>query len=401
MLAIFVALALRTSRAAPPATMVDIFTSGTSANPWSLGKAVAYRIPSLVTTAAAAAAVAAADGTAGTLLLAFASERLSGASDESNTNLVMRRSADGGATWSNMTLVVSAEVRPPFAPKTTYLSSAPWAVADAVTGDVLLFYNQNSTEGVACACSVWRVRSSDGGRTWSAPAMLPTASGVVGSSLNSGITLRAGPHKGRLLMCMRRICKNSCPGPWQSFAAYSDDRGATWQASPYLEEGSTECQLAELAAPPGAVYMAIRPYKELLARSGGKRASAVSADGGATWGPVGFEPQLANAGGVDGSVVSAGAAADGSSASSGTLFFSHPDAGGRSNMTLYTSRDDAQTWAPTVDVYSGGAAYSSLAMLAPAPAGSAGAEQAACRVGLAFEKDGYKSIAFAAMAVAC
>ena len=53
MLAIFVALALRTSRAAPPATMVDIFTSGTSANPWSLGKAVAYRIPSLVTTTAA------------------------------------------------------------------------------------------------------------------------------------------------------------------------------------------------------------------------------------------------------------------------------------------------------------------------------------------------------------
>jgi hypothetical protein len=41
-------------------------------------------------------------------------------------------------------------------------------------------------------------------------------------------------------------------------------------------------------------------------------------------------------------------------------------------------------------------------MLPPAPAGSApGAAQAACRVGLAFEKDGYQSIAFAAMAVAC
>ena len=144
-------------------------------------------------------------------------------------------------------------------------------------------------------------------------------------------------------------------------------------------------------------------------KSRGQRASSLSTDGGASFGPVKFEPQLVNAGGVDGSVV----------ASAGMLFFSHPDARGRANMTLYTSADDAMTWEAALNVYTGGAAYSSLAML-PAtgsvPVSSSvstakpdsnrlpgtGKEAAqVCRVGLAFEKDGYKSIAYTAITAAC
>ena len=128
----------------------------------------------------------------------------------------------------------------------------------------------------------------------------------------------------------------------------------------------------------------------------------MSTDGGASFGPVKFEPQLVNAGGVDGSVV----------ASAEMLFFSHPDARGRANMTLYTSADDAMTWEAALNVYTGGAAYSSLAMLPAAGLVSsaepdsnrlqgAGKEAQVCRVGLAFEKDGYKSIAFTAITAAC
>ena len=367
------------------AALVDIFTSGTSTNSWSKGKAVTYRIPCLVES----------NG----VLLAFVSERLSSSTDESDTNIVQRRSTDAGATWSNTTLVVSAEVDPPFAAKHAFISSAPWAVADAATGDVLMFYNQNSTSTEKCDCNVWYVRTSDGGLSWSKPVPIPPSSGVYGSSLNTGITLRSGAHKGRLVMCMRRICKNSCPGPWQSYAAYSDDHGASWRTSPFLAEGSTECQVTELST--GAVYMSIRPYKELQTRSLGRRASAVSADGGASFGPIKFEPQLVNAGGVDGSVVTH-CTADG--APSKTLFYSHPDAGGRSNMTLYMSTDDARTWWSAQQVWGGAAAYSSLAMLPLPPTGAAaeGAPGGAgCRVGLAFEKGGYESIAFAAITAPC
>jgi sialidase-1 len=65
-------------------TLQEIFRSGASSNPWSRGRFSCYRIPSLVTTK---------DGT----LLAFASERLSthgGCNDDSDTNLVQRRSTD-------------------------------------------------------------------------------------------------------------------------------------------------------------------------------------------------------------------------------------------------------------------------------------------------------------------
>lgn len=364
-----------------------IFSSGTSTNSWSRGVEVTYRIPCLVESKG--------------VLLAFASERLGSSNDESSTNIVLRRSSDGGGSWSNMSLVVSAEVWPPFAPHHTFISSAPWAVADSETGDVLMFYNQNSTTGEKCDCAVWYVRTTDGGLSWSAPSPIPPASGVYGSSLDTGITLQSGPHKGRLLICMRRICKNSCPGPWQSYAAYSDDHGQTWHASPYLEEGSTECQVTELSD--GTLYMSIRPYKELLAKSGGWRAYAISTNGGASFSGIKFEPQLVNAGGVDGSVISAHRS-DGMPTN--TVFFSHPDASSRSNLTLYTSTDNAKTWTATLDVYSGAAAYSSLAML-PQPTRTR--EQTTerdsiakvCQIGLAFEKDEYKSITFAAFPVVC
>ena len=234
--------------------------------------------------------------------------------------------------------------------------------------------------------------------------MIPPSSGVVGSSLNTGIQLRTGPHKGRLVMCMRRICKGSCPGPWQSFAAYSDDSSKTWRVSPFLEEGSTECQVAELSN--GDVYMSIRPYRELLARSNGTRASALSTDGGSSFSAVEFEPQLLNAGGVDGSVVTPGRP-------SRTVFFTHPDhiyqrgtyPGGRSNLTLYKSMDDAQTWTPALDVYTKGAAYSSMAMLEMAHDKSSthsvrnntSRSRGRCKVGVLFEKGvGYKTVPFVA-----
>lgn len=51
-------------------------------------------------------------------------------------------------------------------------------------------------------------------------------------------------------------------------------------------------------------------------------------------------------------------------------------------MTVYVSRNDADSWVAMENIYAGASAYSSLAMLGEA------------RVGLLFEKDDYKSIAF-------
>ena len=274
-----------------------------------------------------------------------------------------------------MTLTVSAEVGHPG----EFMSSAPWAVADDVSGDVLLFFNLNSTRSEKCDCTVWKVRSTDNGLHWGQPELIPQHSGMVGSSLNSGITISAGPHKGRLVTCMRLICKNSCPGPWQSFAAYSDDRGSTWHTSPRLAHGTTECQITELST--GSLYLSTRPYKGVVPTA--HRISSVSTDGGSTWGKYKVESSLVAAGGVDGSVVS--------NPMKKAVYFSHPDATGRENVTLYVSRDDASSWEPSIDVYTGGSAYSDMAII-KAETGST------CdQIGLLFEKDQYKSLAFAVL----
>ena len=189
-------------------------------------------------------------------------------------------------------------------------------------------------------------------------------------------------------MCMRKICRNSCPRDFHSYAAYSDDHGRTWNASHYLASGTTECQIAELSN--GVLYMSIRaiaPYP-----NNHRRLSSRSTDGGQSWGPIKLEPALVDAGGCAGSVVTAAK----------QVIYSHPDAGGRSNMTIYCSHDDAESWSQTYEVYSGSSAYSSLAIIAPAvprAGGRTGAAASASGAGLLFEKDGYGALAFARVAV--
>ena len=343
----------------PQPKLTALFTSAVAAgaktgNPWvKPGTAVTYRIPALVTT--------------NSTVIAFASERLANGGDESATNLVQRSSTDAGNTFGKLTLVVKS---------TDGMSSAPWAIADPSSSLVYLFWNINSTSDQKCSCGV-AVISGKNGASYSAPAMIPASSGVLGSSLDSGIVLQKGVHAGRLLVCMRKICKNSCKAPYSSYAAYSDDKGATWKSSPHLHDGTTECQVAELSD--GTVYMSTRPYVG-LSNPTKRRFSARSSDGGASWHDLKPEPQLVDAGGVCGSVVSD---PSGVLAPKKTVYYSHPDAAGRTNMTLYVSADDAATWTESVRVYIGGSGYSSAALLGGG------------KVGILFEKDDYKSMALA------
>jgi len=341
-------------------TYQKLFVSGKAtagATPWNVpGTTLVYRIPALTKTKS---------GT----LIATVSERLGGSNDESETNIVQRRSVDGGHTWGKLTLVVLAKHG---------MSSSPWTMADSSTGDLLTFWNANSTSDQRCSCSVSATRSVDDGQTYSEPIALPASSGVVGSSLATGITLTVGGKhgkQGRLVTCMRRICKNSCPNGYASFAGYSDDHGKTWSSSSYLAAGTTECQITELSD--GTLYLSSRPlaYKD----GSSNRLSSRSTDGGTTWGAVKVEQQLPSYGGCAGSVVSDPA----TTGKTKTVYYSHPDAPGRNNMTVYISRDDAETWEETIDVDRGEGAYSSMALLNVSS------------LGLLYESGGYSSVTFA------
>ena len=284
-------------------SMTELFTTGVSSFPWSSGKHACYRIPSLLRLHTGE-------------LVALASERLvaNGCNDESPSNIVMRRSLDGGTTWGNATLVLAAGVR--------QLERSAWALEDASNGALFVFSNANVNSTTGCSCGVEYVVSTDRGVTFSKPGTpIPTSTGVYGSGLASGITHSGG----RLIGCMRKICRNSCPADYHSMAFFSDDHGATWAASPFLGSGvcphtiaesciqsecqstslrhehlaapthlvisltprapppcsqTTECQLAELSD--GRIYMTIRPYKGWTGQPNVRLAS-VSSDAGSTW----------------------------------------------------------------------------------------------------------------------
>jgi len=329
---------------------VDVFVSGTSNQTWSHSQRVCYRIPALLRTRT---------GT----LLAFACERLGSCDDNSMTNLVLRRSTDNGMTWEPMQLIVPTGVEKAV--------RAPWALQDASSGRIFLFSNIRPTE--ACNCEVFYVASDDDGLTWSGMTPVPESSGFYGLSLATGITHSSG----RIVGCMRKLCRRACPVDYHSKAFFSDDHGITWNSSSFLTSGTTECQVAELSD--GRLYMNIRPYKGWHGQRD-VRLAAFSSDAGNTWGEVQADPALIDFGMADaGSVVS--------DPKNKVVYFSHPHAKDRSNMTLYRSLDDVQSWRDTVTVYPGSAAYSSSAILDPFPG-------KAQRVGVFFEADNYRKIVF-------
>eukprot|EP00756_Hemistasia_phaeocysticola_P060318 Hpha_TRINITY_DN3931_c0_g1::TRINITY_DN3931_c0_g1_i1::g.18116::m.18116/K01186/NEU1; sialidase-1 len=337
--------------------LTDLFTSGVSELPWSKGKYTCYRIPSIVRTDTGA-------------VLVFIAERVApgtaqSCSDDNVINILLRRSDDGGKTWSDPTLV--------FSPGT---STSPFPVFEPKSKTIFLLTNVNTKD---CKCDMQYISSTDDGKTWSpTPVVIPESTGVVGSMLTHGVTLQKG-KPGRMVGCMRKICKNSCPADYHSKAFFSDDGGASWDSSEWLAAGTTECQMAELSN--GDVYMTSRYYSGWEGQKN-VRLAAWSKDGGSTWGPVVGVPDLIDYGfACEGSVCSDPA--------NDKVYFLHPDSTGRSNMTLYTSSGNATQWVAARNIYSGSAEYSDAVVLNPAPGGSGNS------VGMVFEADGYGRLVFA------
>ena len=203
---------------------------------------------------------------------------------------------------------------------------------------------------------------------------------MYGSGLASGITHSSG----RLVGCMRKICRNSCPADFHSFSVFSDDHGGTWAASPFLASGTTECQIAELSD--ARLYMTIRPYKGWTGPPN-LRLASFSSDAGSTWSHPVAVPELIDSGFADeGSVCS--------DPRSRRLYHVHPDSTARANLTIYSSLDDGASWGGgLMTVYAGAAAYSDSAVLDPKSADGRVGEGR--QVGVLFERDGYAKISFA------
>lgn len=266
--------------------------------------------------------------------------------DRDTCPIQVRRSADGGATWGEIVQVGDENI---------HMGAA---IVDEGSGDIMAFDTANTM-----------YRSRDGGVTWrkEETTVLPDGFGGVGIThgTDSGITLRYGEHKGRLLLPARVFppgMDNSLR--WRPYiynsAIYSDDGGKTWQTStPFPVLGTGESALAELSD--GRIYYNSREHM-----TRGNRYIAWSDDGGATWlspSRCAYLPDgmRGSSYGCMGGVTRI--PVDGAD----ILLYSNLDSdggeggGGRQKITVWASFDGGQTWPVKRLVFDGPSAYSSMA----------------------------------------
>ncbi len=321
-----------------------------------------YRIPALIVSN---------EGT----VLAFAEGRKNSRSDHGDIDMMLRRSTDNGETWGPMQMVYEegdgAEIT----------IGNPCPVVDRDTGRIWLPLCRDNDD-------VLVTFSDDDGLTWAEPRDItadvkPEGWSWYATGPGVGIQLQRGEHAGRLLIpCDHR---EKIEGEWRMFshAFYSDDHGATWQLGGNVGLHTDECQAVELTN--ASVMMNCRNYWERAggeAELGGMRAIARSDDGGETWGELSFDRALiepiCQASFIRYSARDRGDDRD-------RLLFANPASKtGRTRMTVRVSYDEGATWPVSRLVHPGSSAYCCLARL---PDG---------RIGLLYERDDYRTIAFVA-----
>jgi len=241
-----------------PLKHVNVFISGQDGY-------AGYRIPAIE---------AAPDGT----LLAFAEARKHNLADPGGKgqeiDLVLKRSTDGGATWSAMKVIEhSGEF---------WSSANPATVVDRSNGRIWVFYlrckpgrgTHAARPGTDDVANLARY-SDDSGATWSEPIdQTKVARDMADTGWRISVPGPGGAiqdRKGRLIVPMWRFA------PWSTFVIFSEDHGRTWQRGGFApgKQGGDEDQLVELSD--GRILLDVRQH------GGPHRWRATSSDGGRTW----------------------------------------------------------------------------------------------------------------------
>ncbi|MGA1606806.1 MAG: sialidase family protein [Planctomycetota bacterium] len=299
-----------------------------------------YRIPALIVTP---------KGT----LLAFCEGRHASSSDTGDIDLLMRRSTDGGETWSATQVIFDDAEN---------TCGNPCPVVDHETGRVVLLSTWNdgrdhesriiAGESIDTR-RIFVLRSEDDGVTWTeAEEITGTAKQPdwtwYATGPGNGIQIQEGPHRGRLVVPCDHI--EAGTRRYYSHCILSEDGGKTWRRGAKTPRDQVnECTVAEL--PGGRLVLNMRNYD----RTQRRRQTAVSDDGGATWTDQGFVDALPEPI-CQASLLRA-------DREEGTfLLFSNPaSATGRVRMTVRLSQDEGATWTDGVVLHEGPSAYSCLA----------------------------------------
>lgn len=330
-------------------------------------------------------------------LLAIAEGRVNGGADFGDINLVLKRSIDKGKTWSALQVLVDiGELQ----------AGNPAPVLDQLDpsnpqGVLYVFYNtgnnhENEVRKGNGYREVWYIKSVDHGATWSMPVNITRQvhrPKVVGTDYQFSEDWRSyaitpghamqfttGPYKGRIFV----PANHSAGTPLKSFAEYrahgffTDDHGMSFQLGANIAfPGSNESIATEISG--GDLLMSIRNQLGDV-RS---RILAYSSTGGRTWDTTYFEKQLPDAI-CQASLLTLGYKKGKAIVASSNAATERK----RDSLTIKISKDDGKTWNQSilVDASANGTkdwtAYSDMVILTKR------------KIGILYERDGYKEIVF-------
>ncbi|MEO9005292.1 MAG: sialidase family protein [Ginsengibacter sp.] len=301
-----------------------------------------FRIPAMVTT------------TKGTVL-AFAEARKNSCGDAGDIDLVVKRSGDGGKTWSKLQMVWNDSAN-------TCGNPAP--VIDKKTGSIILLstwnlgadhekdiVNQTSKD----TRRVFVLSSSDDGNTWSDPREITKDVKEddwtwYATGPGSGIQVKKSKYKGRLVVACDHI--EAVSKKYFSHVIYSDDEGETWVLGGTTPQDKVnESTVAEL--PNGNLMLNMRNFGDVRYRQ-----VSISKDGGTSWSDIYADSTLIEP------VCQASLIQYDYPGKKKFLVFSNPASKtSRSNITVRLSYDKGKTWELSKVLYSGPSAYSNVTVL--------------------------------------
>jgi sialidase-1 len=303
-----------------------------------------FRIPSIIATI---------EGN----IIAFAEGRKNGSSDTGDIDLVMKKSSDGGKTWSDLKIIWDDGDN---------VCGNPAPVVDRNTGFIYLLSTWNLGEDHESEIihqtskdtrRIFILESGDEGNIWSRPKEITSSVKLdnwtwYATGPCHGIQVMNGKFKDRLIIPCDHIEADT--KKYFAHIIYSDDQGKSWHLGGSTPQDQVnECTIAEL--PGGGLMLNMRNYD----RSEKSRKISLSEDGGMTWGNIYPDKNLIEPI-CQASLLRYSFEDTGKS----RMLFSNPsDKDKRENMTLKISYDEGNTWAKSVVLFTGPSAYSDLVKL--------------------------------------
>jgi len=336
-------------------------------------------------------------------VLAFVEARVD-YGDSTPNHITMKRSVDGGITWSDNIFIEKSDgsfwkthknhLDHQYAENKKEVWINPTPVVDSETGRIFVFYALNEGEvmgqNLQRFSRVFYKYSDDDGLSWSdrmditdvindkdeRGEWITDINGFPSDYLGRAFHLPGPGHgiqlsDGRLLVQLwsRTALGNLDTGikpveerKYGLFTIYSDDHGATWKKGrPFGHEGQNMAESRILELDNGNIYVNSR-YVSLKQPSPNYRMTAISTDKGISWGEIKVDKNFIQSNAVD-----AGLARFSSEKKEGKnrILYSkaeHPD-GSRKNLVVRLSYDEGKSWEVKKTIDEGIVKYSDLAVL--------------------------------------